>query len=104
MPQDPGRRQSVPQVCRFLFLIVLAVPGIAAADDKPDVHWAFRKPTRPEPPALDSLKHAERVRNPIDRFVFRQLEASNLDPAPQADQAVLVRRAYFDLLGLPPTP
>jgi hypothetical protein len=94
----------VLNVWRFLFLIVLAAPGIAAANDKLDVHWAFRKPTRPEPPALSSLKHAERVRNPIDRFVFRQLEASNLDPAPQADDAVLVRRAYFDLLGLPPTP
>lgn len=92
------------RLCRILSLIVLAVPGIAVADDKPDVHWAFRKPTRPEPPALDSLKHDERVRNPIDLFVMQQLETADLEPAPQADRVVLVRRAYFDLLGLPPTP
>lgn len=91
-------------VCRFLILIVLAVPGIAAADENPDVQRAFRKLTRPEPPALNSLKDIQRVRSPIDLFVMRQLEASELEPAPQADPAVLVRRAYFDLLGLPPTP
>ena len=88
----------------FLVLLVLALPATAVAQDEPEIHWAFRKPTRPEPPARDSLKHAARVRNPIDRFVVQRLETAGLEPAPQADRRALVRRAYFDLLGLPPTP
>ncbi|MCH7687169.1 MAG: DUF1549 domain-containing protein, partial [Planctomycetes bacterium] len=89
---------------RFLVLLVLALPAATAARDEPEIHWAFRKPTRPEPPPRDSLKHAARVRNPIDRFVLQRLETAGLEPAPQADRRALVRRAYFDLLGLPPTP
>ncbi len=89
-----------------LFLVLLAVPAHAAAQDEPDVHWAFRKPTRPEPQPRDSLSEAAVVRNPIDQFVLKRLEGAGagLEPAPGAHPATLVRRAYFDLLGLPPTP
>jgi len=90
--------------CLFLVLLVLAVPANAAAQDEPDVHWAFRKPTRPEPQARDSLSDAAVVRNPIDQFVLKRLEGAGLEPAPEGHPATLVRRAYFDLLGLPPTP
>jgi hypothetical protein len=48
--------------------------------------------------------HGERVKNAIDAFVFRQLEQEELEPAPIADRHTLVRRAYFDLIGLPPSP
>lgn len=91
-------------VCRFLILIVLTVWGIAAADEKRELQWAFCKPTRPQPPVLDSPNHADRVRNPIDQFVIRELEKAGLESASPADPVVLIRRAYFDLLGLPPTP
>ena len=92
------------RVCRSLVLLLLAVPSTAAAWDESDVHWAYRKPTCPEPTARDVLKHGETVRNPIDRFVLERLESTGLEPAPRAARATLVRRAYFDLLGLPPTP
>ena len=65
-------------------------------------HWSFQRPARPELPALDTLSNS--IRNPIDRFVFQRLETAGLEPAPEADRLTLVRRAYFDLLGLPPTP
>lgn len=91
-------------VGRFLILLVLAGTGIAAAQEQREIHWAFRSPTRPELPARNSLKRADWVREPIDLFVLQQLEASGLDPSPSADHAALIRRAYFDLLGLPPTP
>ncbi|MBP86198.1 MAG: hypothetical protein CMJ64_05700 [Planctomycetaceae bacterium] len=66
--------------------------------------WAFNKPVRHEPPAKDDLQHGDRVRNPIDAFVLSQLAERDLEPAPLADKRTLVRRAYFDLIGLPPTP
>ncbi len=43
-------------------------------------------------------------RNPVDHFVLRGLEDAGLSPAPEADRSALIRRLYFDLVGLPPTP
>ena len=44
------------------------------------------------------------ARNDVDRFIAQKLDAAGLTPAPEADRHELVRRAYFDLHGLPPTP
>ncbi len=63
--------------------------------------WSFRKPVRPSPPAV---QNAGWVRNPIDAFILAKIEQNGLRPAPEADRRTLVRRAYFDLHGLPPTP
>ncbi|MDG3003196.1 DUF1553 domain-containing protein [Paludisphaera mucosa] len=64
-------------------------------------HWAFETPRRPEPPAV---RHAERVRTPIDRFVLARLEHEGIEPAAEADKPTLIRRLSLDLIGLPPTP
>lgn len=64
-------------------------------------HWAFEPPRKQAPPAT---KNQEWVRNPIDAFILSQLEQKGLSPAPPADRVALIRRAYFDLTGLPPTP
>ena len=63
--------------------------------------WSFIPPQRPE---LPEVKDAKWSRNPIDRFILARLEAEHLAPSPEADKPTLVRRLYFDLLGLPPTP
>ena len=87
-----------------LLTLVFSTQLPMSADEGETLRWSFRKPTRVEPPARDSLQHADRVRNPIDQFVLYRLEESGMDPAPPADRVTLVRRAYFDLLGLPPSP
>ena len=88
---------------RQCLVLLVVSSAVVFADDAQD-HWAFREPTRPEPPAVDSLQHSDRVRNPIDQFVLQRLEAAGLTAAPEASRLTLVRRAYFDLLGLPPSP
>jgi hypothetical protein len=63
--------------------------------------WAFQPPRRyPTPKVHD----ASWPRSDIDSFLLARLEAKGLHPAADAERAVLVRRAYFDLIGLPPTP
>ncbi|MEY2880409.1 MAG: hypothetical protein RLZZ15_2789, partial [Verrucomicrobiota bacterium] len=64
-------------------------------------HWAFLPPRRAPLPAV---RDAQWPRAPLDRFVLAKLEAEKLAPAPAAPPATWLRRASFDLTGLPPTP
>jgi hypothetical protein len=63
--------------------------------------WAFQKPVAPPLPAV---KDRAWVRSPIDALVLVGLEAKGLKPTPAAERRTLIRRATFDLIGLPPTP
>ncbi len=64
-------------------------------------YWAFRKPLRPPVPRVKSRDWA---RHPIDAFLMQVFEQKGLTPAPAAGRATLARRAYLDLIGLPPSP
>lgn len=63
-------------------------------------HWSFQ-PIRK--PALPTLSELPGDANAIDRFIVARLKAKNLKPSPPASKRALIRRAYFDLIGLPPT-
>jgi hypothetical protein len=63
-------------------------------------HWAFQPLQKPSVPNANALSQSD---NPIDRFVAEKLAARELSLAPQADAKTLIRRAYFDLIGLPPS-
>ncbi len=63
-------------------------------------HWAFQSLVEPELPAAGA---SQWVDAPIDRFVLAELEAVDLQPSPPAERRTIIRRLYFDLLGLPPT-
>jgi len=63
-------------------------------------HWAFQ-PVRPPP--VPSVKQMSWLRTPVDAFVLAKLEANKLRPAPPADKRTLIRRAAYDLTGLPPS-
>ena len=63
--------------------------------------WSFQPVKRPEVPQVNNQAW---VKNPIDAFVVAKLEAKGFVPAPAASKTALLRRAYYDLTGLPPTP
>ncbi len=67
---------------------------------KPEDIWAFQPVTRPKVPRVHSGPHG----NPIDAFIQQKLMAANLEAASDADFRTLIRRASYDLTGLPPTP
>ena len=64
-------------------------------------HWAFKPISNP---TLPVVKEKSWAKNPIDLFVLKKLEESGHKPAKAADSYTLLRRAYFDLIGLPPDP
>jgi cytochrome c553 len=64
-------------------------------------HWAWQPLHAPSPP---TVKMAGWVKNPVDQFVLAKLEEQQITPSGPAERATLIRRAYFDLIGLPPMP
>ena len=94
-------------VLPILLCLLTAAASAARAADAPKANvgrgfWSFVPLSRVEPPApKDPSKWA---RTGVDRFILAAQEAKELAPSPEADRATLVRRLYFDLLGLPPTP
>ncbi len=63
--------------------------------------WAFVKPVRQAVPQTATGGWAK---NPIDSFLIAKMESQGLKPMPEANRLILIRRAYLDLIGLPPTP
>jgi hypothetical protein len=79
--------------------------ALAALENRPITpeernYWAFKLPVPAPLPGVD----AKSLTNPIDRFLEKARQEHGLKAAPRADRYTLVRRAYLDLLGLPPTP
>ncbi len=64
-------------------------------------YWAFQPPKRVTPPRAAQPAWNK---NPIDAFLFAAMKAKGLKPSPRADRRTLIRRAYLDLTGLPPSP
>jgi hypothetical protein len=79
---------------------VLREPAVLDAD-----WWSLRPIARPAVPATGgSGGGAGWMRTPIDAFILDALRAQGLAPSREADRPTLIRRLYFDLIGLPPTP
>lgn len=113
MPPKKANALSKIQVEKFERWIALGAPwpkdrnvdvaeptdqnGFTASDR---AWWAVQPVKDPSLPALSD----NWAKHPVDRFIARKLNQANLTPAPPASKAELVRRAYFDLHGLPPSP
>ncbi|MBX6312891.1 MAG: DUF1553 domain-containing protein [Isosphaeraceae bacterium] len=88
----PGGEEAAPAPTRR---------GEFQISDQDRAHWAFQPVRRPPVPAV---KDQAWMSNPIDAFILAGLEAKGLRPNPPAARHELIRRAYYDLIGLPPTP
>jgi hypothetical protein len=92
LPWTPGDKPNVDPT---------ETGGPPQVNDETRSFWSYRPMKRPAVPAV---KQQAWVQNPIDAFILAKLESAGLTPTAAADRVVLLRRVYYDLLGLPPSP
>jgi Protein of unknown function (DUF1549)/Protein of unknown function (DUF1553) len=94
----------------FVLLAVGVIAAVAADAPKPEYReserafWSLQPRSHPAVPEFTAQEDQAWARSPIDAFVLSKLTENGLRPAPEADRATLIRRLYFDLWGLPPSP
>ena len=96
-------RERIINPCRKVLL--LAYPALLFAplptSGEEGAHWAFQPLL---PATLPKVDHQEWVQNDLDRFTLTHSESESIASIPRAERRILIRRAYFDLIGLPPAP
>ena len=106
----PDEKLDNEQIAAFVEWIRLGAPdtrkstGPTAQEERFEAakqHWSLQPPRAVEPPAV---KQADWPRGTIDRFVLARMEQNGLSPVADANRRTLIRRVYFDLIGLPPSP
>jgi len=109
----PKKRLAPAEVAALEKWVAIGAPWPESGPVRPDAadsafsekdrkHWAFQPVTDPKPPSLPA--GSKWARNPIDAFIGQGHAQQKLSPSPEADRAELIRRVYFDLHGLPPSP
>jgi hypothetical protein len=111
MPPAPAAKLSAKEIDVLTRWVKADLPGLPdkaavakkgwQVTDEDRKYWAYVPVKRP---AVPVVKDVAWVHSPIDAFLLARLEEKGLTPAAPADRHALVRRVYFDLLGLPPTP
>ena len=103
LKMPPGKQALASEdVERLRSWIEAGAPWAASSLATPESSWwAFRTLRGDVAPAV---KKTSWIRNPIDKFILARLEEKGLHPVATADRRTLIRRAYFDLHGLPPSP
>jgi hypothetical protein len=100
-PPQEGEALTAEQVRLLQHWIADGAQG--PEDEQPETdpgqHWAFQPIARPTVPKTDTTW----VRNPIDAFLHQRQTERGIQPQPEAQRIVLLRRLYFDLIGIPPT-
>ncbi len=108
LQMPPGGKLPADQVNDLITWVRMGAPDPRATRPSGNAyggsgkdHWAFKPVTRPAPP---SVTNESWVKNEVDRFVLSKLEANGMTGNEAADKRTLIRRVYYDLIGLPPTP
>jgi hypothetical protein len=105
-----NRALPIPRSTRACIAVVAILVSLLSATRTPAAppapaeardHWSFQPVRKPAPPAVRNSKW---VKNPVDAFILARLEARKWQPAPPASREEWIRRVYFDLIGLPPSP
>ncbi len=106
MPPD-GKKLTGAEVADLEAWVKMGapLPGAGLQEDKikasAGTHWAFQPVKRP---AIPAVKNGRWVQSPVDAFILAKLELNGMQPAQPAEKRILIRRATYDLIGLPPTP
>ncbi|MCY2966871.1 MAG: DUF1549 domain-containing protein [Planctomycetota bacterium] len=106
-PLEPAEFEVISRWIEQGAVEVALPPDLAGTADDPLVRpqdrefWSFQPPQRPK---ISEINDKSAARNTIDRFILARLDSLELKPSPPADSLTLLRRATFDLTGLPPTP
>jgi mono/diheme cytochrome c family protein len=107
MPKDapPLKKEEVASIAKWIESGAKWPAGTTLRSRREiDANWWSLLPiTRPEIPRL-SQSDEHWCKTPIDRFIMAELRKQKLGPSPEADRRTLIRRLYFDLTGLPPSP
>jgi hypothetical protein len=111
LTMPPKKKLTAAQIGNLVRWIRMGAPDPRAGKAPPprgklDVEagrsfWAFQPLRQPKAPAV---RQTNWPADPLDRFVLAKLEAKRLKPVAAAERETLIRRATFDLIGLPPTP
>lgn len=118
VPGKPDESEAISRICSTNFEVrmppltskkpALTADQIAlmkrwiAEGAKFSEHWSFAAIQRPTIPNIATPP--TELRNPIDHFILARLKTEGVTPSAEADRVTLIRRLYFDLTGLPPTP
>src|SRR5437773_7331964 len=107
-PKKAGGKLSEEQIADFVAWVNLGAPDPrtgkvprSAFHVPRSQHWAFQPPKQT---AVPEVKNTRWPQTPIDNFILAKLEENGLQPSSPADKRTLIRRATYDLIGLPPTP
>jgi hypothetical protein len=106
LQMPPKERLTSQQVADFVAWINAGAidprtnTAIASSSSAASSHWAFQPPKPQQPP---KVRDVSRTKTPIDQFILAKLEEQKLQPAPPAEKRTLLRRASYDLTGLPPS-
>ncbi len=85
---------------RLIPVVILFSVATFAEEERAGLDWwAFQPVVRPVPPSVEGQEEL----GAVDAFVRLRLAKEDMDPAPRAERGTLIRRLYFDLIGIPPT-
>ncbi|MFN9297001.1 MAG: DUF1553 domain-containing protein [Acidobacteriota bacterium] len=105
LKMPPGPKLKDAEIADLAQWVALGAPWgqspLVTSKSQKEKHWSLKPVLNP---AIPSVRKPAWVQSPIDAFILSALETKGLSPAPPADRRTLIRRATYDLTGLPPTP
>ena len=113
-PTSSGGKLDAQQIADIATWIKMGAPDprkdaakakkLSGLNDSARSHWAYKPLKDWKRIKLPETKNPQWCRTPIDSFILQKLETKKMFASPDADRMMLLRRAYYDLLGIPPSP